>query len=180
MYYFSYYSGIHTTVESFQFLGFVSLCFGGPKLASVKIVVSGAFANGFQNDSFPFSARDPVQLHPEMAWNTAMPLPLTRISTKDDPTSVPQPDLFCYYLDEPASLVWCVFGSTGFLSQKESNLNCAVLFINVSTMPHQHICPSFVSRFPLKRVILSYVLQLPEIFSFHLPELLQSEAGVFP
>ena len=47
-------------------------------------------------------------------------------------------------------------------------------------MLHQHTCPSSVSRFPLKRVILSYVLQLPEIFSFHLPELLQSEAGVFP
>ena len=40
-----------------------------PKLASAEIVVSGAFANGFQNDSFPFSAKDPVQLHPEMAWN---------------------------------------------------------------------------------------------------------------
>ena len=71
---------------------------------------------------------------------------------------MPQPDLFCYYLDEPASLVWCVFGSTGFLSHKESNLNCAVLFTNVSTTLHQHTCLSSVSRFPLKRVILSYVL----------------------
>ena len=68
----------------------------------------------------------------------------------------------------------------GFLSHKESNLNCAVLFTNVSTMLHQHTCPSSVSRFPLKRAILSFVLQLPEIFSFHLPELLQSEARVFP
>ena len=97
-----------------------------------------------------------------------------------NPSSVPQPDLFCYYLDEPASPVWCVFGSTGFLSHKESNLNWAVLFTNVSMMLHQHTCPNAVSRFPLKRAILSYVLQLPEIFSFHLPELLQSEAGVFP
>ena len=40
-----------------------------PKLVSAKIVVSGAFANDFQNGSFLFSARDPVQLHPEMAWN---------------------------------------------------------------------------------------------------------------
>ena len=30
-------------------------------------------------------------------------------------------------------------------------------------MPHQLTCPSFVSRFPLKRVVLKYVLQLPEI-----------------
>ena len=40
-----------------------------PKLVSAEIVVFGAFANGFQNDSFPFSAKDPVQSHPEMTWN---------------------------------------------------------------------------------------------------------------
>ena len=46
--------------------------------------------------------------------------------------------------------------------------------------------PAYLSEFcvplPLKRTILSYVLQLPKIFSCHLyiPELLQSEAGVFP
>ena len=69
-----------------------------------------------------------------------------------------------------------------FFPERNKFKLCAVLFINVFTMPHQHSIPvkSFVSRFPLKRVILSYVLQLPEIFSFHLPELLQSEAGVFP
>ena len=41
-----------------------------PKLESVQIVVYGAFANGFLNDSFSFSARDPVQSNPEMARNT--------------------------------------------------------------------------------------------------------------
>ena len=47
-------------------------------------------------------------------------------------------------------------------------------------MPHQLTCPSFASRFPLKQVVLSYVLQLQEIFSLYIPELLQLEAEVFP
>ena len=44
----------------------LSGCFSAdPKLESARIVVSGAFANGF-----PFSERDPVQSNPEMVWNT--------------------------------------------------------------------------------------------------------------
>ena len=37
-----------------------------PKLETVQIVVCGAFANDFLNDSFLFSARDPNQSQPEM------------------------------------------------------------------------------------------------------------------
>ena len=42
-----------------------------------------------------------------------------------EPTAQLKLGIITYYQDGPASPAWCVFGSTGFLSQKESNLNCA-------------------------------------------------------
>ena len=56
MYYFSYHSA-----TSFQFVYGIVCVSVDPELVSAEIVnVSGAFANGFLNGSFPFPARDPV------------------------------------------------------------------------------------------------------------------------